>query len=234
MENLGVILLGVLAVIGIGVAIYLYQLSVRKRREALAALAGRLGWTFDPDRDTGHDDEYAHFGIFRRGHSRTAYNTLNGNVETDGREYRGKMGDFTYKVTRHTNKGSHTTTYRFSYLILHLPFRGVPDLLIRREGIFDKLAGAIGFDDIDFESAEFSKRFFVKSPNKRFAYDVIHPRMMEYLLEGRPPAVDIEQGRCCISDGRTRWKPEEFEPMLQWVSGFFDRWPEHLTTRLEI
>ncbi|MCZ6810529.1 MAG: hypothetical protein O7D97_00875, partial [Planctomycetota bacterium] len=99
----------------------------------------------------------------------------------------------------------------------------MPDLLIRREGMFDKLAGAFGFDDIDFESAEFSKRFYVKSPDKRFAYDVIHPRMMEFLLGGDPPTVDIEAGRCCLSDGRHHWSPEGFGATLNWVIEFFDR-----------
>ena len=112
------------------------------------------------------------------------------------------MGDFTYKVTTSSGKSTTTTTYRFSYLILHMPWSGVPDLLIRREGMFDKIAGVLGFDDIDFESAQFSRRFHVSSTDKRFAYDVIDPRMMEFLLKGDPPTVDIENTRCCISDGR--------------------------------
>ena len=143
------------------------------------------------------------------------------------------MGDFTYKVTTHSGKSSSTRTYRFSYLIVHLPFGRVPDLLIRREGLFDKLAGAFGFDDIDFESAEFSRRFFVKSTDKRFAYDVIHPRMMEFLLAGEPPAIDIEYGRCCLSNGRRRWEPHEFKGRVDWIRRFFDHWPDHLTANLE-
>ena len=233
MEGVGIALLIVAGIALVGVVVYLSWLAAKKRREALAAVASRLGWQFDPTRDSRHDDQYAHFEVFRRGHSRAAYNTLTGQVEIDGRSYPGKMGDFVYKVTRQTGKGSQTTTYRFSYLILHMPYRGVPDLLIRREGIFDKVAGAIGFNDIDFESAEFSKRFYVKSKDKKFAYDVVHPLMIEFLLDNPAPGIDIEQGRCCVTDGRRRWKPEEFEPMLQWVTRFFDLWPEHLTTRLE-
>jgi hypothetical protein len=221
----------VLAVIG--AAAYFGWKAEKKRREALAALAARLGWRFSPDYDRDHDDEYAHFEIFRRGHSRAAFNTLTGVVEIDGRAYPAKMGDFRYKVTRSTGKTTHTRTYRFSYLILHLPFADVPDLLIRHEGFFDKVAGVFGFDDIDFESAQFSRRFCVKSPDKKFAYDVIHPRMMEFLLAGNVPAVDIEYGRCCASDGRRRWTPEQFEPMIDWLKAFFDLWPDHVTASLE-
>jgi hypothetical protein len=222
-----------LALAVIGLVAYFAWKAEKQRREALAALAARLGWRFDPQRDRHHDDEYAHFEIFRRGHSRAAYNTLTGTVEIDGRSYPAKMGDFTYKVTRHSGKTTHTRTYRFSYLILHLPFAGVPDLLIRHEGFFDKVAGAFGFDDIDFESAEFSRRFCVKSPDKKFAYDVIHPRMMEFLMAGDAGTIDIERGRCCLSDGRHRWTPEQFEPKITWLRQFFDLWPDHVTASLE-
>lgn len=212
-------------------AVYGHRLE-QQRREALSALAASLGWRFDPSKDTRHDDEYAHFEIFRRGHSRAAYNTLTGSVEIDGRAYAAKMGDFTYKVTSSSGKTTTTTTYNFSYAILHLPFRGVPDLLIRREGIFDRIAGAIGFDDIDFESEEFSRRFCVKSSDKRFAYDVVHPRMMEFLLASDDRAIDIKRGRCCVADGSKRWEPERFRAELEWLRRFFDLWPDHLTRQL--
>ncbi len=212
---------------------YLGWLAEKKRREALAAVADSLGWRFDPSRDRDHDDEYAHFEIFRRGHSRAAHNTLMGVLEINDLRWPAKMGDFTYKVTSHSGKSTSTRTYRFSYLILHMPYSHVPDLLLRREGMFDKIAGVLGFDDIDFESAEFSRRFHVKSSDKRFAYDVVHPRMMEFLLAGDAPTVDIENRRCCLSDGNRRWEPEQFEQKLAWVRRFLDLWPDHVTTTLK-
>jgi len=227
-----VALLVVLAVAGIALAIYLSHLATKKRREAMAALAAELGWEFDPSSDHGHDDEYAHFEVFRNGHSRVAYNTLRGSTEIGGRAYAVKMGDFDYKVTRNTGKNRSTTTYRLSYLILHLPFAHTPDLLIRREGIFDRLAGALGFDDIDFESEEFSRKFYVKSSDKKFAYDVVHPRMMEWLLAKEVPMIDIEHGRCCVAQDRKRWEPAEFKRWLRRMDEVFDQWPGYLTSQL--
>jgi hypothetical protein len=201
------------------------------RREAMAALAARLGWHFDPREDRDHDDEYAHFEIFRRGSSRRAYNTLSGHLEIDGRTFPAKAGDFSYAVTSSNGKTTTTTTHRFSYLILHLPLQA-PDLLIRREGLFDKLAAFFGFDDIDFESAEFSRRYCVKSKDRRFAYDVVHPRMIEFLLAHEAPSIDIENGRLCLSDGSSTWKPEQFERQLAFARQFFDLWPEHLLAEI--
>ena len=227
------VLLIIAVVIVVGFVIYYAYLLEKKRREEMAALAAELGWSFDPSKDRSHDDEYAHFEVFRNGHSRCAYNTLTGKLAVDDRTYPAKMGDFTYKVTSSTGKSTQTTTYRFSYLILHLPYVNVPDLLIRREGMFDKLAGAFGFEDIDFESVEFSKRFFVKSPDKKFAYAVIDPRMMEFLLAEQAPTVDIEYGRCCLSDGKHKWSPLEFKAKLNWAGRFFNRWPDHVQASLE-
>lgn len=216
---------------GLGYVLYLAHLAAQKRREDLQAMANDLGWRFDPRHDTSHDDEYAHFEIFRRGHSRVAFNTLTGSVEIDGRQFEAKAGDFRYRVTHGSGKNRRTSTYTFSYLIFHLPF-DTPELVIRREGLFDKIAGALGFDDIDFESEEFSRRFHVKSSDRRFAYDVIHPRMMEFLLEGRPPLINIEHGRCCLSNGSSYWDAPGFKSSLRFLREFFDLWPDHLTADL--
>jgi hypothetical protein len=232
MEAVGPIIAILFFIVIASVAIYISHVVAKQRRNALAALAAELGWSFDPSHDSSHDEQYSHFEIFRRGHSRSAYNTLSGHLAIDDRQYPAKMGDFTYRVTSGSGKNRSTRTYRFSYLIVHTPFGGVPDLLIRQEGFFDKIAGAFGFDDIDFESAEFSRRFHVKSPDKRFAYDVCHPKMIEFLMQTSPPAIDLEHGRCCISDGMQRWGPAEFKAILAWVQGFFDLWPQHVVSAL--
>lgn len=207
--------------------------AAKKRREALAALAGDLGFSFDPDWDAGHDEEFAQFEVFRRGHDRYAYNTLTGAIQIDGRAFPCRMGDFTYKVTSGSGKNRRTTTYRLSYLICRVPFASVPPLLVRRENMMDKLAGVFGFDDIDFESAEFSRVFHVKCGDKRFAYDVITPAMMEFLMASNPPLIDLEHGACCIVDGTRCWPPAGFKARMAWITRFFDLWPDHLTRDLD-
>lgn len=68
-----------------------------------------------------------------------------------------------------------------------------PTLQIYPETAVEKIAQALGGEDIDFESVEFSNAFVVKSEDKKFAYDVCHVRLMQHFL-GRPfLAVDIER-----------------------------------------
>ena len=227
--------MGYLIVVGvllIGLMAYYGHLQEKKRREELAALADQLGLRFDPNHDSSHDDEYAQFEIFRRGHSRVAKNTLTGTVELFERTCRLVMGDFRYKVTSGSGKNRRTTTYNFSYLIVHPPWQ-TPPLLIRPEGVWDKLKGAFGFDDIDFESDEFSRKFYVQSSDRKFAYDVLHARMMEFLLQNSPPMIDIEDGALCLSGGRRRWEPDRFESAIDLVRRFCELWPRHLVKEFD-
>lgn len=49
-----------------------------------------------------------------------------------------------------------------------------------------------GGERVRFESEAFNDRFAVRTASPRFAYDVIHPRTMEFLLAVRPPGFRIE------------------------------------------
>ncbi len=224
----------VLVVAVIGVAAYLSHLAEKKRREGLAAVARGLGLRFSADRRRNHARRFDHFEIFTRGKDRYAHNTLEGELELGPWSCAVRAGDYHY-ITESTDSDGRTstTTHRFSYFLVHLPFDDTPTLTIRREGVFDKLAASFGFDDIDFESAEFSRKFHVKSSDKRFAYDVIHPRMMELLLKANPPRLEIAHAQCCTGDGKKRWEPAHFQYQARLLNRICELWPEHVARDLE-
>jgi len=211
----------------VGVLGYLAIQQERKRRDALRAVAQRLGLRFDPGKDRSIHRAFGH-SLFQKGRSREASNNISGVATLAGYPVEVRMGDYQYV----TGSGKSRQTHRHSFACFLLPFVGIPDLLIRKEGIGDKLLGGLGFDDIDFESEEFSRRFWVKSGDKRFAYDVVHPRMMEFLMEGPTPQVEIVRDVCLVQEGRSRWDPDTFEGAVGWFKAFLSRWPEHLTDRL--
>jgi hypothetical protein len=203
----------------------------RLRQEALQGLANSLGLSFDPGRDYDHDDRYAHLEIFRRGSRRYAYNTVSGRMSLGRHECGIVFGDFHYAVRR-SGSNKKKKSERFSYLIVELPWADVPDLLIRAEGFFDRLGAMVGFDDIDFESEEFSRAFFVKSPDRKFAYDLIDRSMMDFLLASRPLLIDLEHGKLCLCSSKRTWEPGQFSRQLAWLGSFLSRWPDHLVARL--
>ncbi len=218
------IIVGVVALIVVmGVLSYL---SAQKRREAMMALAAKLGFHFDPAKDWDLARRYSFLDKLRAGSNRYAFNVLSGSYE--GQEV--ILFDHHYETYSSDSKG-HTQTHHhyFSCFILHLP-RSFPELVIAREGFFSKIAQAVGYDDIDFESHEFSRRFCVRSPDKKFAYDICHARMMEYLLANDDLTIEIEGDVLAITFS-SRLDPERIEPNLNRLVALRSLMPEYLFSR---
>ena len=52
--------------------------------------------------------------------------------------------------------------------------------------------GGWGGERVRFESEEFNQRFKVRTASPKLAYDVIHPRTMEFLMAAEPPGIQME------------------------------------------
>ena len=67
------------------------------------------------------------------------------------------------------------------------------------------VGGGWGGKKVRFESEEFNDRFTVRTDTPKFAYDVIHPRTMEFLMAAPPPGFRIEgqQMRFSVSEHDT-------------------------------
>lgn len=196
-------------------------IRARKRREAMGALAAKLGLHFRSGKDRHLAKQYKFLNKLRRGSNRYAFNILSGSYQ--GHEM--TLFDYHYK----TGSGKNTQHHYFSFFILHLP-RSFPELVIGPEGIFSKFAQAIGYDDIDFESHEFSSKFCVRSSDKKFAYDVCNARMIEYLLSNSDLSIEIEDNALAISFNR-RLAPESIEPNLKRLIMIRSLMPEYLFSR---
>ena len=198
-------------------------ISARKRREAMATLAAKLGLCFDPNNNRDIAQRYCFLDKLRAGSNRYAFNILSGNYQ--GHDL--TVFDYHYETYSTDSKGHRQTDhYYFSFFILHLP-ASFPELVIGREGFFSKIAQALGYDDIDFESYEFSRKFCVRSRDKKFAYDVCNARMIEYLLSNTDLTIEIESGALAISFG-SRLSPEQIEPNLNRLITVRSLMPEYL------
>ena len=210
----------------VAIAIWGYY-AEQKRRQALRQWASAHGLSFDPSRDYSLDERFS-FRCLHRGNRRYAYNRITGTWQ--GYELLGF--DYHYETYSYDSKGRRQTHHhRFSAVILKLPLQMKP-LFIRPEGFLDKLAEFVGFDDIDFESLEFSREFYVKSPDKRFAYDVLHPRTMEFLLNSPRFSIQFD-GEWAIAYRSSRFKPEEFGAAAEVLRGIVERLPRYLVEELQ-
>jgi hypothetical protein len=199
-------------------------IQARKRLEGLSALAQRLNLGFAAGENYGIADRFEFLKQLAQGDNRYATNVLSGNYQQNEI----LAFDYHYETYTQTKNGRQTQHHWFSFFILTLP-AFFPDLTIRRENFFTKVAEVFGYDDINFESAEFSKTFCVRSPDRKFAYDVCNAQMIEYLLANRDLSVEIENNVLALAF-TTRLSPEQIETNLQRLVEIRTRLPEYLFT----
>ncbi|HXR48164.1 MAG TPA: DUF3137 domain-containing protein [Candidatus Limnocylindrales bacterium] len=216
----------VVAVLVVIVVSTIYGLvQARKRLEGLNELALRLGLNFSAAEDRELAERYGFLKQLAQGENRYAQNVLSGTFQQN----QVLAFDFHYETYSEGKGGRQTHHHWFSFFILTLP-AVFPDLTIRRENLFTKVAEAFGYQDIKFESAEFSKTFLVRSPDKKFAYDVCNAKMMEYLLANRDLSVEIENQVLALAFN-TRLSVEQIEANLQRLVEIRSRLPEYLFTQ---
>ena len=223
----------IVTLLALGVIIYLgvkaaqaYAERERQRIAALGRWAALNGFVFDVRDPWNLDARYQGLADIGRGHDRYAFETLTLQSPVPAPLFR-----YHFKTweTRTVTRNGRTYTERYEethwrrYLVVEL---GVlfPQLFLRAEGLFDRIAGFIGFDDIDFESEEFSKRYFVKSGDRQFAYAVIHPQMMEWLMTRRFEG-ELKQGLLVMDVSSGPHTPEGCQEVWENAVGFVNRIP---------
>jgi hypothetical protein len=154
--------------------------AAKRRREAFSALAAQRGWSYAQSDDRWVSEfDGAPFGL---GHDRRAGNVLTGTY--DGRSF--VAFDYRYSTTEtSTDAEGHTQTHTevHPYSVVALD-TGVtfPALSVTPEGFLGRMVGRLTNTDIELESEEFNRAFTVRADDRKFATDVLHPRMMEHLL----------------------------------------------------
>ena len=174
----------------------------QKRRAALTAVATSLGFRYAPD--DPFDTVDLPFALFRRG---------------DGRGVEMREFDYWYYDESTDSKGGRSRSYhRFSCSTTSIDAH-VPGITVGRENVLTRLGGALGFDDIEFESEEFNRAFRVKSEDRKFAFDLIDARMMAFLLDASSGCTFEVVGSDLLCATR-RVRPAELPSLVQVLQSF--------------
>ncbi len=189
------------------------------RRQMWQRLAARYGMRFNPHDPFDIPGRFP-FALFQEGHSRRACNCLDGTYKN----LPVILFDYTYK----TGSGKSETTHNLSVLLARLNIY-CPKLIIRPETVLDRFAALVGFGDINFESEEFNRAFNVHCESKKFAYDICHPQMMEFMLQNQSMTWELQGNHVllyCYAMGT--FDPEEAGTCLRLAVEFAARIPSYL------
>ena len=219
-----ILLIG-LAVLAIVAFVVIAQQIQRKHQEALAREAARLGLSFTPSRSSELARRHENLRGLGEGDDRYAFDIMEG-------DYLGHavtVFDFHYETHSTDSQGRRQTSHHHRHVVLLHLEREFPAMFVAPEGILSKIAQAFGYDDIDFESHEFSSRFCVRSADKKFAYDVCNPAMMDFLLGNLRLSFELRGSvLALVFEGSVR--PEEIEPRLRIAHAIRERMPDYLFT----
>ena len=216
--------MGAVAVVVVVVAALVggYLISRRitqKRQAALTAVATSLGFRYSPD--DPFDTVDLPFALFTRGDGRGVENVLwgmSGNLAV-------RLCDYWYYDESTDSKGGrHRSYHRFSCATTSIDAY-VPGITVGRENALTRLGGALGFDDIEFESEDFNRAFRVKSATPKFAYDMIDARMMAFLLDASSGCTfEVVGSDLLCATGRVR--PADLPGLLHVLQSFHAHVPK--------
>jgi len=193
--------------------------SRKKRQEELAFVAGQLGLSY------AEDDPFDLLGepfeLLSRGDGQGVENVLWGTYQgLDVRAF-----DYWYYTETRNSEGHTSRSYsRFNAVIVPVG-AACSNLTIANENVLTALADHVGLRDIGFESEEFNRTFNVKSPDRKFANDLIDARMMAWLLaQAQGYAFEVVGAQVLVY--RKRLGPAEVVSLLGTAKAFVDHVPE--------
>lgn len=191
-----------------------------QRRKKFAAWAAANGFRYE---QTNADYAELPWGApWGRGHGRRAIDVLTGT-------HRGRpVCCFTYRYEEESGSGDNRsdTTYNFSVYWTKLP-KQLGELDVGREGFGTRIARAVGFHDIELESEQFNRTFNVHAPDPRFAYDVLNPQMMQWLLSIDAPGFRIRGGDLVLVE-RNMLRLENITPRLDYLDQVIAQIPDFM------
>jgi hypothetical protein len=203
---------------------YLRWRHEQKRREAIARLCLERGWSFAPRRDELARQLRGSFPLFRQGNARRECR----NVVTVTGAVPCTLFDYSY-VTRRgggPRGAASSSTTRVAVAIARLPV-WLPSTRLAPESALTRLAGTVGFRDIELESVEFNRRFRVQADDRAHAFAVLHPLMMEHLLSQPADTWEVAGSHLLVSHPG-RWDVAEYDDVVAAVRGFVELVPDHV------
>lgn len=98
----------------------------------------------------------------------------------DGNDY------YTFDYYLTIGQGRDRQTESFGVILARVPFDFTMPVQITPETLFSRLGERLGEGHIDFESVDFNRRYRTICDDKKFAFDIVTPQLIEHLLRIEP------------------------------------------------
>ena len=200
-----------------------------QRMRRLNSIATRHGWLYS-EGDVFGLGAYD-FELFTRGDSRGFENTVWG----AHKEVPFQFADYWY-ATEHDSEEAglslRTGVKGMNAVVVRI-HAYLPRVVVEPESIGIWAADPTDTTDIHFESDEFNRRFRVRSLDRIFAFKLIGPRMMQWLL-AMPEGYGVEFYKSSFVVYASRVDPTDLFAMVACAVGIHSRIPKLVWTDYEV
>ena len=187
--------------------LYWSHVAQKKRTAAFEEHAVQLGLNFVDDPASQAYDQFNGFKLFTRGRKRKIRNLIEG----DSGDVKISIFDYSFV----TGSGKQTKHHRQTVVALQSHLVNCPEFSMRPQGFLDKIGGALGLQDIDFDShPEFSKLFVLKGPDETAIRSYFAPTVLEYFEGHAGNSLEGAGQTMFFYRGNVSRKPEELKDML--------------------
>lgn len=164
-----------------------------------------------------------------RGNKPSASDVMWGPITSPNGQARQALSfNFTYTVSSGSGDDESETTYRHHVTCVFFDLR-TPVLEVTRENFGSKFSKLFGGQDIQFEAEDFNKAWRIQATNLKFAHDVIHPRMMEYLMTMTGRGFNfVLPGDCVMVFNKVALDLSAVDPMIAVCNQIMDQIPAHV------
>lgn len=200
--------INILIFVALLLAIGAYFMWRRERRKKWNHWASARGFSY-----VAKTSGQSQFGFVQRisdGHSHEQHDFMSGSKNG----HRVDICNYLYKTTHTDDEGDDVDKNHWHGLAILQTPGWFPALRIEPENALKRIGHVVTGSDIDFESLEFSRRYEVKSDDKRFAYDFCNARMIELLLAHPKTRIEADGSAFAIVK-KGKWRLEELDDVCE-------------------
>jgi len=187
----------------------MFKFPSTRRKEAIRSLAYPLNMTFN-EKDEWSTLQYLKpFPLFKKGTSRKIYNILE--AYSDDRLTEERIFDYSYTVHNGQNAQVITqTVYMVKSNILEMP-----NCFMRPEYFTDKIAGILGYQDIDFaEYPQFSHDYLLRSKDEEYIRLFFNDALLSFFEKEKGWRMEAVHHFLVLFRNQKRIKIDEYESFL--------------------
>jgi hypothetical protein len=189
-----------------------------RRLKTVMAVAKLQGLRFLHKDDRNIPQRYSEFICLRQGKQQWAFNLLEGTW--DGQPV--LAFDYHYSI-RFSKRDHH---YYFSAVLLESEIPLKP-LLILSDRKSQQLAQEFGFQEIQFDSPEFSRDFIVRTADKEWTQIALNSDVRQFLLNAPRFSIQFDEQRIMVFHNDLM-EHKDYESAVGVITGFLERLPGSL------